>query len=125
MKLKILELERGSVLEIDNTVLAIKEDYTVIMAVSNKNVSASFVDFVPIGKIIKSNLVYFPKYTKLPESSQITKVVYLGNYNFSVKHLTSLIGEFNKLAVYDQVEILNSTGASAEHPTVNASDYED
>jgi hypothetical protein len=74
------EIEIGLILEVSNS-LSIKEDYTVLY------------NGIPVGTA-KNNLTWFPSNPRKLRHDEIKKVVYLGDYAWGVKQLTSTIDEF-------------------------------
>jgi hypothetical protein len=87
-------LEKGQILEINNEI-TIDKDYNV------------FSLTIPVGTLI-NNLVWFPQFTELPSYDTIKQIVYLGDYQWGVKHLSRPIEEFNKLHFSKQEDLLNN-----------------
>lgn len=91
-------LEKGSVLEVGYS-LHVDENFNVY-GVSEKG---SFM--IPVGSC-KNNLTWFEEsLTPLPE--EIDRLVYLGDYQWSYKHLQEPINEFRELAEKLRVDILS------------------
>ena len=86
------EITKGDVLEISNS-LSIMKDYTVLH------------NGIPVGTA-KDNLCWFSNNPNRPEYFQIKQVVYLGNYEWGVKQLTSPIDEFESFDHFLKDEII-------------------
>ena len=86
------EITKGTVLEINND-LTIDRNYTILYC------------GVPVGTA-KDNLTWFPSNPRKPEHNQIKQVVYLGDYTWGVKQLTSTIDEFESFGQTLKEQIL-------------------
>lgn len=87
------ELERGMVLEVSD-IITIKEDYTVLY------------HSIPVGSA-KDNLSWFTSNPRKIRHNEIKKIVYLGNYKWGVKELTSPIEEFESFDKTTKEQILH------------------
>lgn len=91
-------IEEGQIFEVSCGY--IDEDFTVY----TKNETDSTM--IPVGSL-KGNLSWF-KETPKPDYREIKKIVYLGNYTWGLKHLTSPLAEFKSLSDELQDEILSN-----------------
>ena len=89
-----IELELGTVLEVSKNGghLVIDENYKV------------YADSIPVGDLI-GNLTHFPE-TIAPKHYTIDKIVYMGNYKWSIKHLVDPLDEFDRLSRESKQNIL-------------------
>ena len=86
-------LEEGTVLTVSDD-LIITEDYTVVHC------------GIPIGSV-KENLSWFPSNTFHVKHDEIKEIVYLGNYKWGFKHLTTPLKEFESFDEELKNSILN------------------
>jgi hypothetical protein len=92
MKKPTQPIEKGTVLGICEY-LTITDDYTVLYHA------------LPVGTV-KNDLSWFPEYSPRPIHSDIKEIVYIDNYRWGVKQLTTQLSEFEGLSNTVKVDIL-------------------